>query len=164
MLEAETKVMYLVSQTICENFPVRCYRKIQMDFLAHPTHSWPGRPRSTTNHQTLQEASTHSPPQISEAGCPVDTLILDSWPPELGDDTFLVLIPQPMVSVIVSTGKQVLGCSLPASLHLKLTFLNCLLTLGQGVPEAQAGINIDGRTINLRYADDTALWQQVKRN
>ena len=93
MLEAETKVMYLVGQNICENFPVRCYRKIQMDFLAHPTHSWPGRPRSTNSHQTLQEASTHSPSQISEAGCPVDTLILDSWPPELGDDTFLVLIP-----------------------------------------------------------------------
>ena len=62
-----------------------------------------------------------------------------------------------MVFVIVSIGKQVLGCSLLASLHLKLTFLNYLLTLGQGVPEAQAGIHIDGRTINLRYADDTTL-------
>ena len=31
--------------------------------------------------------------------------------------------------------------------------------------EAQAGIKIAGRNINnLRYADDTALWQKVKRN
>ena len=31
--------------------------------------------------------------------------------------------------------------------------------------EAQAGIKIAGRDINnLRYADDTTLWQKVKRN
>ena len=31
--------------------------------------------------------------------------------------------------------------------------------------EAQAGIKIAGRNINnLRYADDTILWQKVKRN
>ena len=31
--------------------------------------------------------------------------------------------------------------------------------------EAQAGIKIPGRNINnLRYADDTTLWQKVKRN
>ena len=31
--------------------------------------------------------------------------------------------------------------------------------------EAQAGIKIAGRNIkNLRYADDTTLWQRVKRN
>ena len=31
--------------------------------------------------------------------------------------------------------------------------------------EAQAGIKIAGRnTSNLRYADDTTLWQKVKRN
>ena len=31
--------------------------------------------------------------------------------------------------------------------------------------EAQAGIKIVGRNINnLRYADDTTLWQKVKRN
>ena len=34
-----------------------------------------------------------------------------------------------------------------------------------GLERAQAGIKIDGRNINnLRYADDTALWQKVKRN
>ena len=34
-----------------------------------------------------------------------------------------------------------------------------------GREEAQAGIKIAGRNItNLRYADDTTLWQKVKRN
>ena len=34
-----------------------------------------------------------------------------------------------------------------------------------GLEEAQAGIKIAGRNINnLRYADDTTLWQRVKRN
>ena len=34
-----------------------------------------------------------------------------------------------------------------------------------GLDEAQAGIKIAGRNINnLRYADDTTLWQKVKRN
>ena len=34
-----------------------------------------------------------------------------------------------------------------------------------GLDEAQAGIKIAGRNINnLRYADDTTLWQKVKKN
>ena len=34
-----------------------------------------------------------------------------------------------------------------------------------GLEEAQAGIKIAGRNINnLKYADDTTLWQKVKRN
>ena len=34
-----------------------------------------------------------------------------------------------------------------------------------GLDEAQAGIEIAGRNINkLRYADDTTLWQRVKKN
>ena len=34
-----------------------------------------------------------------------------------------------------------------------------------GLDEAEAGIKIAGRNINnLRYADDTTLWQKVKRN
>ena len=34
-----------------------------------------------------------------------------------------------------------------------------------GLEEAQVGINIDSKNINnLRYADDTTLWQKVKRN
>ena len=34
-----------------------------------------------------------------------------------------------------------------------------------GLEEAQAGIKIAGRNINnLRYADNTTVWQKVKRN
>ena len=34
-----------------------------------------------------------------------------------------------------------------------------------GLEEAQAGIKTAGRNINnLRYADDTTLWQKVKRS
>ena len=34
-----------------------------------------------------------------------------------------------------------------------------------GMDEAQAGIKIAGRNNNnLRYTDDTTLWQKVKRN
>ena len=34
-----------------------------------------------------------------------------------------------------------------------------------GLDEGQAGIKIAGRNIsNLRYADDTTLWQKGKRN
>ena len=34
-----------------------------------------------------------------------------------------------------------------------------------GLEEAEAGIKIARRNINnLRYADDTALWQKVKKN
>ena len=34
-----------------------------------------------------------------------------------------------------------------------------------GLEEAQAGIKIIGRNMNnLRYADDTPLWQKVKKN
>ena len=34
-----------------------------------------------------------------------------------------------------------------------------------GLEEAQAGIKIAGRNINnLRYTDDTTLWQKVKKN
>ena len=34
-----------------------------------------------------------------------------------------------------------------------------------GLDEAQTGIKIAGRNINnLRYADDTTLWQKVKKN
>ena len=34
-----------------------------------------------------------------------------------------------------------------------------------GLYEAQAGIKIAGRNINnLRYTDDTTLWQKVKEN
>ena len=39
------------------------------------------------------------------------------------------------------------------------------ITRNIGLDEAQAGIKIAERNIsNLRYADDTTLWQKVKRN
>ena len=39
------------------------------------------------------------------------------------------------------------------------------ITGNVGLEEAQAGINIAGRNINnLRFADDTTLWQKVKKN
>ena len=39
------------------------------------------------------------------------------------------------------------------------------ITRNAGREEAQAGIKIAGRNItNLRYADDTTLWQKVKKN
>ena len=38
------------------------------------------------------------------------------------------------------------------------------ITRNTGVEEAQAGIKIAGRNINnLKYADDTTLWQKVKK-
>ena len=33
-----------------------------------------------------------------------------------------------------------------------------------GLDETQAGIKIARRNINVRYADDTTLWQKMKRN
>ena len=39
------------------------------------------------------------------------------------------------------------------------------VTTKPGLEEAQAGIKIAGRNINnLRYADDTTLWQKAKNN
>ena len=54
------------------------------------------------------------------------------------------------------------GCILSPclfSLYAKYIMRNAVLE------EAQAGIKIARRNINnLRYADDTSLWQKVKRN
>ena len=60
-------------------------------------------------------------------------------------------------------GKGVhLGCILPPclfNLYAEYIMRNTRLE------EAQAGIKIAGRNINnLRYVDDTTLWQKVKRN
>ena len=60
-------------------------------------------------------------------------------------------------------GKRVFqGCTLPAclfNLHAEYIMRNA------GLEEAQTGIKIVGRNINnLRYADNTPLWQKVKRN
>ena len=55
--------------------------------------------------------------------------------------------------------------------HKNCVLLPCLFNLyaeyimqNARLDEAQAGINIAGRNINLRYAGDTTLWQKVKGN
>ena len=56
--------------------------------------------------------------------------------------------------------------------HQGCIFFPCLFNLcaeyimrKAGLEEAQAGIKIAGRNINnLGYADDTTLWQKVKKN
>ena len=46
-----------------------------------------------------------------------------------------------------------------------LTYIRSTSWQNVGLDEAQAAIKIAGRNINnLRYADDTTLWQKVKRN
>ena len=54
------------------------------------------------------------------------------------------------------------GCILsPRSFNLYAEYIMRKAVL----EEAQAGIKIAGRNLNnLRYADDTTLWQKVKRN
>ena len=50
------------------------------------------------------------------------------------------------------------------SLHLTYMF-HMYIMRNTGLDEAQAGIKIAGRNINnLRYADDTTLWQKAKKN
>ena len=56
--------------------------------------------------------------------------------------------------------------------HQGCILLPCLCNLyaedimrNAGLAEAQAGIKIVGRSINnLRYTDDTTLWQKAKKN
>ena len=60
-------------------------------------------------------------------------------------------------------GKEVRqGCILlPCLFNLCAEYI----TRNAGLEEAQIGIKISRRNINnLRYADDTTLWQKVKRN
>ena len=46
-----------------------------------------------------------------------------------------------------------------------LTYIQSTFMRIAGLEEAQAGIKIARRNMNnLRYADDTTLWQKVKRN
>ena len=59
-------------------------------------------------------------------------------------------------------GKGVQGCMLlPCLFKLYVEYI----MRNAGLEETQAGIKIAGRNINnLRYADETTLWQKVKRN
>ena len=60
------------------------------------------------------------------------------------------------------TGKGVRqGCILSPCLF---NFYAEYIMRNAGLEEAQAGIKIAGNINNLRYADDTTLWQRVKRN
>ena len=46
-----------------------------------------------------------------------------------------------------------------------LTYMQSTIMRNAGLEEAKAGIKIAGKNINnLRYADDTTLWQKVKKN
>ena len=46
-----------------------------------------------------------------------------------------------------------------------LTYMQSTSLRNAGLEETQTGIKIAGRNINnLRYADETPLWQNVKRN
>ena len=60
------------------------------------------------------------------------------------------------------SGKEYIKCILPPclfNLYAEYIMRNA------GLDEAQAGIKIAGRNINnFRYADDTTLWQKVKKN
>ena len=64
---------------------------------------------------------------------------------------------------LVQNGKGVCqGCILsPCLFNLYAEYI----MLNAGLDEAETGIKTAGRSIkNLRYADDTTLWQKVKRN
>ena len=61
------------------------------------------------------------------------------------------------------TGKRVCqGCIFsPCLFNLYVEYI----MRNTGLDKAQAGIKIAGRNINsLRYADDSTLWQKVKKN
>ena len=68
--------------------------------------------------------------------------------------------------------EQQIGSRLGRGVHQGCILSPCLFNLyaeyimqNAGLDEAQAGIKIAGRnTNNLRYADDTPLWQKAKRN
>ena len=73
----------------------------------------------------------------------------------------------------VRTGHGTIGCFQMGKIkHQGCILSPCLFNLyaeyimwNSGLDEAQAGIKIAGRNINnLRYANDTTLWQKGKKN
>ena len=68
--------------------------------------------------------------------------------------------------------EQQTGFQIRKGVHQSCIFSPCLFNLyvecimqNAGLDEAQAGIKIARRNINnLRYADDTTLWQKAKKN
>ena len=58
-----------------------------------------------------------------------------------------------------------IGKGVHQSYIVSLCLFNLYIMRNAGLDGAQAGIKIAGRNINnLRYADDTPLWQKVKKN
>ena len=68
--------------------------------------------------------------------------------------------------------EQQIGSKIGKGVHQGCVLLSCLfnlyaeyITQNTELDESQARIKIAGRNINkLRYADDTTLWQNMKRN
>ena len=68
--------------------------------------------------------------------------------------------------------EQQIGSKIGKGVHQGCVLLSCLfnlyaeyITQNTELDESQARIKIAGRNINkLRYADDTTLWQKMKRN
>ena len=68
--------------------------------------------------------------------------------------------------------EQLIGSELGKGVQQGCILSSCLfnsyveyIMWNAGLDEAQAGIKIAGRNINnVRYADDTTLWQKVKKN
>ena len=75
----------------------------------------------------------------------------------------LLTTPKPlMVWITINRGKGHQGCILSPCLF---NFYAEYIMRNAGLDEAQAGIKIAGRnTNNLRYADDTTLMAEVKKN
>ena len=72
------------------------------------------------------------------------------------------MVPSAYEVTDISPGGESVSSAFSASIH---NFYSDYIMRNAGVQEAQAGIKIAGRYINnLRYADDTTLWQKVKRN
>ena len=89
-----------------------------------------------------------------------------------GHLTCLLKNPYAGQEATIRTGHGATGSKLGKDVLQDCILPPCLFNLyaeyimrNAGLDEAQAGIKIAGRKIkNLKYADDTTLWQKVKKN
>ena len=89
-------------------------------------------------------------------GCFHVLAIVNSAAMTIGVHVYLSIL----VSLVYMPGSGIAGLS-PCLFNLYAEYI----MRNTGLEETQAGIKISGRNINnLRYADDTTLWQKVKRN
>lgn len=65
-------------------------RPTQLELITSSSESWPYLPSYTCNLQKLDELSRYSPPGAFGGAQPAHALILDSWPPELKENKFLL--------------------------------------------------------------------------